>query len=168
MRSVENLTHRQRELTPVAFAEYLVSEVRRRTGRHQLAALFVRRDSPYWAIPGVDCWDAERDAWHYDGPHPVIAHPPCGPWGKYWHRCHQDPAAGLFAIEMVERYGGVAENPLSSRLFVCANVLPDAPLLQSRFGHPAHKPTLLYWSTGYLVADESNLGLADKLANVAH
>jgi hypothetical protein len=27
-----------------------------------IAALYVRRDGPYWDLPGVDPWDEERDA----------------------------------------------------------------------------------------------------------
>ena len=50
-----------------------------------VAALFVERDGAYYGLPNVDPWDAERDARTYAGPFPVVAHPPCERWGKYWH-----------------------------------------------------------------------------------
>ena len=50
-----------------------------------VAALFCRRDSNYKLLPGVDVYDADRDARTYDGPHPVIAHPPCRGWGELRH-----------------------------------------------------------------------------------
>lgn len=34
-----------------------------------VAALFVRADSVYKTLPGVDCWDIERDAMLYRGPY---------------------------------------------------------------------------------------------------
>lgn len=82
-RPLEKLSKRQRELTPPEFCRWLVDRVRERCGCHQLAALWVRHDTFYKDIEGVDCWDEERDARLYPGPHPVICHPPCGPWGKH-------------------------------------------------------------------------------------
>lgn len=42
-----------------------------------VAALFVRADGNYKAMPGVDAWDMERDARLWPGGCPVVAHPPC-------------------------------------------------------------------------------------------
>jgi hypothetical protein len=50
-----------------------------------IAALFVERNGIYFGIPGVDPWDERRDARTYAGPWPVVAHPPCARWGRYWH-----------------------------------------------------------------------------------
>lgn len=56
-----------------------------------IAALFVERDGAYYGIGGVDPWDQERDARLYVGPHPVVAHPPCERWGRYWHGSPRKP-----------------------------------------------------------------------------
>ena len=49
-----------------------------------IAALFVETGGCYFGLPNVDPWDRERDARDYAGPHPVVAHPPCARWGRYW------------------------------------------------------------------------------------
>ena len=41
-----------------------------------VAALFVEAGGSYWDLPGVDPWDEARDARLYDGPWPVVSHPP--------------------------------------------------------------------------------------------
>ncbi len=96
-----------------------------------IAALYVHPRGPYQAL-GLDCWDEERDAKKYEGPFPVIAHPPCGPWGKMRGLCTiQDPSCGPRAVEQVRRWGGVLEHPRDSRLFRHCGMprpgeLPDA------------------------------------------
>lgn len=45
-----------------------------------IAALFVQTGGCYFGVPGVDPWDVKRNAMLYDGPHPVVAHPPCSVW----------------------------------------------------------------------------------------
>ncbi len=49
-----------------------------------VAALFVAKGGCYFGLPGVDPWDLDRDARLYAGPWPVVAHPPCERWGRYW------------------------------------------------------------------------------------
>jgi len=47
-----------------------------------IAALYVEKNGCYFGLDGVDPWDEERDARKYDGPYPVVAHPPCQLWGR--------------------------------------------------------------------------------------
>ena len=49
-----------------------------------IAALFVEAGGSYYRLPDVDPWDQARDARQYQGPHAVVAHPPCQRWGKLW------------------------------------------------------------------------------------
>lgn len=88
-----------------------------------IAALYVESDGAYFGIPGVDPWDKERDARHYTGPHPVVAHPPCERWGRYWHgsprkpfqyKLGDDDGCFLAALNAVRIFGGVLEHPEGS------------------------------------------------------
>jgi len=45
-----------------------------------VAALYVQANGCYKGLPDVDPWDEVRDARKYDGPYPVVAHPPCSRW----------------------------------------------------------------------------------------
>lgn len=97
-----------------------------------IAALYIDPRGPYPTLCGcydrrapghicslsVDCWDASRDARKYDGPHPVVAHPPCGPWGRLRHlyRGNEHDCAPR-AVEQVRRWGGVLEHPAGSLLW---------------------------------------------------
>lgn len=45
-----------------------------------IAALFVEKNGAYFGLPNVDPWDQSRDARKYNGPFPVVAHPPCARW----------------------------------------------------------------------------------------
>ena len=89
-----------------------------------IAALYVARGGCYYGLPDVDPWGLpERDARDYAGPHPVVAHPPCQRWGRYWHggpmarvRMVRGDDGGCFAaaIAAVRRWGGVLEHPAYS------------------------------------------------------
>src|SRR5690606_245836 len=68
----------------------------------------------------LECWDAERDARLYSGPHPVVAHPPCGPWGKLRHMYgggEGGPELARTAVAQVRLWGGVLEHPAGSELW---------------------------------------------------
>ncbi len=125
-----------------------------------VAALYVDERGPYPSIPGVDCWDAARDARGYPGPLPVVAHPPCGPWGSLRHmriddaRRDADAALGPVAVAQVRAWGGVLEQPAGSRLWEhCSLPAPGArgrlefslEVEQVSWGHPARKRTWLFF-----------------------
>lgn len=90
-----------------------------------VAALFVETNGIYFGLPGVDPWDAERDARKYPGPHAVVAHPPCDRWHqlsavnhKRWgYRINDDEGCFASALASVRRWGGVLEHPAETRAF---------------------------------------------------
>ena len=121
-----------------------------------IAALYVDVDKGPYVGLGLDCWGMERDATSYDGPAPVIAHPPCGPWGRYRHKCKQESKTAIIAVQQVRRWGGVLEHPAHSRLWDAASLprpgeLPDShggwsvAVEQGWWGHEAPKATWLYF-----------------------
>lgn len=88
-----------------------------------IAALYVETGGAYFGLPGVDAWDEPRDARKYAGPYPVVAHPPCQRWGRFWHGSTRKPHQfklgdddGCFsaALAAVDRFGGVLEHPCDS------------------------------------------------------
>lgn len=120
-----------------------------------VAALYVDPLGPYPKL--VEHWyDESRNARTYDGPFPIVAHPPCGPWGRLRHLSkHDDPAHGPHAVELVRRLGGVLEHPQHSLLFRHCNMphpgeLPDFwggmtfEVAQCDWGHVARKRTWIY------------------------
>jgi hypothetical protein len=120
-----------------------------------VAALYVAPTGPYPRMAGVECYDATRDARLYDGPHPVVAHPPCGPWGKLRQLYTGDQHdCAPRALEQVRAYGGVLEHPADSQLWRrCELPRPGRgdryggrtlEVEQVRFGHVARKRTWLY------------------------
>lgn len=133
------------------------------TLRTDVSVLYVDPRGPYPKLV-ADWWDEKRDAKHYgvryEGrpvtENPVVAHPPCGPWGrlKFLNK-HQDPACGIRAVGQVRHFGGVLEHPEHSTLFrdQCMpwpGELPDAwggrtyRVDQSAWGHRCKKATWLY------------------------
>lgn len=121
-----------------------------------VAALYIDPRGPYPSMPGVECWDEQRDARTYAGPHPVVAHPPCGPWGALRALCkNQDATLAPIAVEQVRFHGGVLEHPRGSRLWSACGLpfpgeLPDhaggvtLDVNQVDWGHACTKPTWLY------------------------
>lgn len=124
-----------------------------------VAALFVRRDSIYKTMPGVDCYDEDRDARTFSGGAPVVVHPPCRTWGHLKAFATKAPPhehdLGPLAVRLVRRWCGVLEHPKGSGLFCfCGCPAPGHPpdefggwtleVDQFRFGHKARKRTWLY------------------------
>ena len=82
-----------------------------------IAALYIAAGGVYCDLDGVDPWDRERDARLYAGPHPVVAHPPCERWGRYWsggpsgrvrRELGDDEGCFAAALASVRRWGGRA------------------------------------------------------------
>ena len=134
-----------------------------------IAALYVQPDGVYAGLPGVEVWDEARDARTYAGPHPVVAHPPCQRWGRFWHgstaKPHQfslgdDGGCFASALAAVRRWGGVLEHPADSHAWGAfgLNRPPRSGgwvsadwgggwtcyVEQGFYGHMGRKPTWLY------------------------
>ena len=134
-----------------------------------IAALYVETDGAYFGLDGVEPWDEAKDARRYTGPHPVVAHPPCQRWGRYWHgaprkpneyRLGEDGGCFAAALTAVRNYGGVLEHPAHSnawRFFGLATppkaggwVKADefggwtCHVEQGHYGHMSRKATWLY------------------------
>lgn len=123
-----------------------------------VAVLFARSDSTYYSLPDVEVYDMVRDARTYDGPWPVVAHPPCRAWGRLRHFAKprdDEKALALWAVDQVRANGGVLEHPNASTLWPTAGLpkpgqAPDSwggwtlGISQHWWGHRAEKLTLLY------------------------
>lgn len=134
-----------------------------------IAALFVEKGGVYYGLPSVEPWDKEKDARLYQGPYPVVAHPPCERWGIYARggptakrRFVVGDDAGCFesALWAVRKWGGVLEHPECSHAWA-AFYLSYPPqgggwiradpyggftcrVEQGAYGHLARKATWLY------------------------
>ena len=138
-----------------------------------IAALFVQEGGSYYGIEGVDPWPESRDARTYLGPHPVVAHPPCQRWGKFWAgspshiaktgiRKVKGDDGGCFesALASVRKWGGVLEHPWGSHAWPHFGIHKPhreggwikadefggwtCCVEQGKYGHWMRKPTMLY------------------------
>jgi len=132
-----------------------------------VAALYVERDGVYANLPDVDVWDEERDARLYDGPWPVVAHPPCARWSRlagftearFGLKRGDDGGCFASALDAVRRFGGVLEHPAYSDAWKryelprpvtrCGWTLDlyggaTCYVEQGRYGLPVKKATWLY------------------------
>ncbi len=135
-----------------------------------LAALFVQKDGVYSELSNVDLWHEERDARNYQDFLPVVAHPPCQLWGNMsavnfsrWGGDHNKPGNDggcfKFALDAVNRCGGVLEHPAKTRAFFQYGIPKPVGMgwqkildggwvcevWQSTYGHRANKATWLYY-----------------------
>jgi hypothetical protein len=152
-----------------ALLRYRGDQLLREFNSLRIAALFVETDGCYYGVKGVDPWDICRDARAYAGPHPVIAHPPCQRWGRFWHgstrKPHQyklgdDEGCFAAALAAVRKFGGVLEHPADSHAWRHFGLTPPKRFAgwqragddlgftcyveQGHYGHMSRKPTWLY------------------------
>ena len=137
-----------------------------------IAALYVETDGCYFGLPGVDPWDIARDARRYAGPWPVVAHPPCQRWGRYWYggpmlhklgkRKQRGADDGCFesALASVRKFGGILEHPEASSAWAAFGLIEPPKsggwvvadwfggwtccVEQGHYGHRVRKATWLY------------------------
>ena len=138
------------------------------TDLRTVAALFVEVGGVYSGQPGVQSWTEVQDARTYAGPHPVVAHPPCQRWGRFWHGSPRKPHqfqlgddGGCFwsALTSVRTWGGVLEHPADSHAWARFNIVKPARgagwvrtacggwtcyVEQGHYGHTSRKGTWLY------------------------
>jgi hypothetical protein len=136
---------------------------------YAIQALFVDPVGIYPKLIGEEvCWDEPKDARKYRGPDPVIAHPPCARWGRYWfggpsakvrRKLGDDNGCFKAAITAVRRFGGVLEHPEASHAWKAFGLAkpPRAGgwvradlygwtccVEQGHYGHRVRKATWLY------------------------
>jgi len=162
-----------------------------------VAALYVDPRGPYPKLLGPEmCWDEKRDARTYTGPWPVVAHPPCQRWGRYWSggpMLAKTPQAkkkgddgGCFAaaIAAVRTWGGVLEHPEASYAWPAFGLIAPPKsggwfaagdwigwtccVEQGHFGHRSRKATWLYAAhvTELPLPTWGNSGKAHRLARL--
>ena len=134
----------------------------------QIAALYVATNGAYFGLDGVDPWDETRDARLYDGPHPVVTHPPCARWSvlaysvqaRYpWCKVGEDGGCFAHALASIRKFGGVLEHPARSIAFSRYSLGRPSPhcwqrnlwgdwttrVSQTAYGHKAQKRTWLVY-----------------------
>ena len=122
-----------------------------------VAVLFARDDSVYKTLPNVEVYDIARDARTYDGPWPVVTHPPCRAWATLRHHALPTPQERNLArlsVALVREFGGVLEHPHRTTLWGAQHLPavghPDdlggftLVVDQNWWGHRAQKRTRLY------------------------
>lgn len=122
-------------------------------------ALYVdTRRGPYPSLLGMaNCYGKDENALEYStlGSPPVIAHPPCGHWGRYHQKAQDEGSTGPIAVSQVRICGGVLEHPADSKLWkYCDMPKPGEgkdswngwtlAVNQVDWGHESIKPTWLY------------------------
>jgi len=132
----------------------------------KVAALFVHYGGVYYGDESIDPWWEGRDARQYDGPWPVVAHPPCQRWSqmnnvnaKRWgFKLGEDGGCFAAALATVRKWGGVLEHPAESRAFAHFGLPRPRPgswqriangewvteVRQAAYGHNAAKRTWLF------------------------
>lgn len=136
--------------------------------RAKVAAIFVESNGAYFGLRDVEPYDVKRNAMHYEGPYPVVAHPPCARWcrlaglveARWGHKRGDDGGMFLHALRIVRQFGGVLEHPAYSDAWDAFGLpVPEKEggwterdafggascyVMQCNYGHVAKKATWLY------------------------
>ena len=144
----------------------------------KVAALFIEYRGVYFnrsdVVPAGYAIGEDRNsivikyAQSYDGPWPIVAHPPCARWGSFatapWlpkEKRKVGNDGGMFesALNSVRKWGGVLEHPANSKAWRTFNLRKPGVhrittrdpsggfsifVNQSNYGHLAQKPTWIY------------------------
>jgi hypothetical protein len=135
----------------------------------KISVLFAETDGVYFNDDRIDPWDIKRNAMLYKGNKPVIAHPPCKRWGRYWSggpssktKLLKGDDNNMFAhsLWVVRTFGGIIEHPEASHAWSWfgLNKPPKKGewvkadnyggltccVEQGHYGHKARKATWLY------------------------
>lgn len=155
-----------------------------------VAALFVATDGVYFGMPDVSPWDEKRDARLYDGPHPVVAHPPCDRWcllarlneHRYGHKVGDDGGCFKSALASLRRCGGVLEHPADTLAWKAFGLMRPrrgawcrdltdgswtTEVQQSAYGHRARKRTWLLY-VGDVAPPDVDWSSPPPTAKVSH
>ncbi len=149
-------------------AGFIYSSIsRKESDSSRVAALFVAKGGAYYGLDGVDPWDEMRDARLYEGPFPVVAHPPCARWSRlagftearFGYKRGEDGGCFEAALRAVRAYGGVLEHPAYSKAWdrygmpkptvregwtLAFDGSASCYVEQGRYGLPVKKATWLY------------------------
>lgn len=136
-----------------------------------IAVIFAEPKGIYSKLENLEIWCKDKNALKYENNYPVIAHPPCQLWGRFakinyarWGGEHNKPGNDggcfKFALDAVNRCGGVLEHPAHSNAWkeygltkpVFGQWIKNTPIgwvtevWQSAYGHKARKKTWLYYN----------------------
>ena len=126
-----------------------------------VAVLCASKNSAYHGMPGVEVYDADRNAMTFSGGMRIIAHPPCRSWSAFCrHQAKPNDGErdlGLWCASKLRECGGVLEQPAFSHLWKAANLpmpgetspigcLWSTEVWQSWFGYQNKKRTWLCFS----------------------
>lgn len=133
-----------------------------------VAALYVECRGVYFDKPDIRPYCVCMDAKGYEGPYPVIAHPPCSRWSAlaslteatHGYKVGDDGGCFKAALESVRTYGGVLEHPAQSKAYDAFGLPHPKPgegwthvrddewvcyVEQFHYGHKARKATWLFY-----------------------
>jgi len=150
----------------------LLNELHELPDLHEVAVLYADAGGVYSRIPCLDVWDVKRDARLYAGSLPVVAHPPCERWGRFYAGSPRSVAKGIrlergadggcfaAALASVRKNGGVLEHPRDTSAWAAFHIPTPIPgkgwrtlgsrawtceVYQGHYGHLSLKPTWLYY-----------------------